>query len=130
MAFNDPNPGGLGGSGGLGGLLGSAVNKQGGTALATTDVNTSFFGDGFFEKGGGASLALGGLATLGSFYSSFQQNRLAKRTLKFQKKAFQTNLRNSTKVFNTALEDRIRARFATEGRSTADADAKIAANRL
>jgi len=88
-----------------------------------------FFGEGFFGEGGGASLALGGLQTLGSIWSSFQQMKLAKKSLKFQKDAFRTNLANSTKVYNTALEDRIRARYATEGRSE-QADAKIAENRL
>jgi len=69
------------------------------------------------------------LETLGNIWSSFQQIKLAKKSLKFQKEAFRTNLKNSTQVYNTALEDRIRARYHTEGRSD-EADAKIEANRL
>lgn len=114
-------------SGASSGILGAALNRDAGASSPDTD---SFFGEGdIFGKDGTFSIALGGLKTLGSIWNSFQQFKLAKSSLKFQKKAFQTNLANSTKVYNTALEDRIRARFATEGRS-GEADAKIAANRL
>ncbi len=90
----------------------------------------SIWGEGgAFGKGGAASMVLGGLETLGTLWGAFQQNKLARKSLKFQKQAFQTNLANSTKVYNTALEDRIRARYATEGRSE-QADAKIRENRL
>ncbi len=97
----------------------------------STDVaDAGIFGEGgFFGKGGGASLALGGIQTLGSLWSSFQQTKLAKKTLNFQKDAFRTNLRNATKVYNNSLEDRINARFATEGRPE-EAEAKIAESRL
>lgn len=121
------------GGSGFGGLQSRATNAQGaGTfGFGETDVDTpGIFGEGgFFGKGGGASIALGGIQTLGSLWNSFQQTKLAKSALKFQKNAFKVNLRNSTQVYNTALEDRIRARFATEGRS-GEADAKIAENRL
>lgn len=106
-----------------------AVNRQAAGQVSPTTFPGGFGGTDIFGEFGPASIALGGLKTLGSIWNSFQQNKLAKKSLKFQKKAFQTNLANSTKVYNTALEDRIRARFATEGRS-GEADAKIAANRL
>lgn len=111
-----------------GGIFGNAVAKQGATAGKGPDAGILGSG-GFFGEGGGASIALGAAQTLGTIWNSFQQFKLAKSSLKFQKKAFKTNLANSVKVYNTALEDRIRARFATEGRS-GEADAKIAANRL
>lgn len=72
---------------------------------------------GFFQPGGGASLILGGIQTLGSLWNSFQQNKLAKKSFALQERAFETNLANQTKTYNTALEDRINARYATEGRS-------------
>jgi len=122
LDFNDE----MGQMGGLGPLQSAATNAVADTAGDTT----SMWGEGgLFGKGGTASIALGGLATLGSLWNSFQQQKLAKKTLKFQKSAFKTNLKNSTQVYNTALEDRIRARYATEGRSD-EADAKIAENRL
>lgn len=72
---------------------------------------------GFFQPGGGASLALGAIQTLGSLWNSFQQNKMAKKSFALQERAFETNLANQTKTYNTALEDRINARYATEGRS-------------
>lgn len=112
-----------------GGLLGNAVRSN--QNFQDTNIqDPGIFGEGsFFGKGGGASIALGGLKTLGSLWNSFQQQKLAKQTLNFQKNAFRTNLANSTKVFNNSLEDRIRARFATEGRSS-EADAAIEEKRL
>ncbi len=124
-----------GGGSGFGNLTGNAIKNQGGTGLGgslgfgDTSGSLTTPGGGLFGAGGGASIALGGLQTLGSIWSSFQQMKLAKKSLKFQKNAFKTNLANSTKVYNTALEDRIRARYATEGRPE-EADAKIAENRL
>lgn len=123
---------------GVGGdsLFNNAVSLQGrGGGVAGNAVNTGLgggtdgLGGNIWGKGGMASMALGGLQTLGTLWGAFQQNKLAKKSLKFQKDAFKTNLANSTKVYNTALEDRIRARYATEGRS-GEADAKIAENRL
>lgn len=105
-----------------------AINKQGLLSFGDTSTDVAsdgiFGAGGFFGKGGGASLALGGIQTLGSLWSSFQQTKLAKKTLNFQKDAFETNLRNATKVFNNSLQDRIEARFATEGRPD-EAAAKI-----
>ena len=122
------------GGGGLGPLQSNAIGKQAFDGIGGAGLDNAQDGilgglGSLFSKGGPASIALGGLETLGSIWNSFQQNKLAKKSLKFQKDAFKTNLANSTKVYNTALEDRIRARYATEGRSS-EADAKIAANRL
>lgn len=70
------------------------------------------------------------LQGFGSLYGAFQTNNIAKDTLKFQKKSYETNLANSIKSYNLALDDRIRSRYAQNERSTADADAKIAENQL
>lgn len=80
---------------------------------------------GFFAQGGIGQFALGAIQTLGSLWNSFQQNKMAKESMKFQKEAFATNLANQEQSYNTALEDRINARYVTEGKSQADADAYI-----
>jgi len=108
----------------------SMFSKAAGGQLTAAKPEVSIWGEGgALGKGGAASMVLGGLETLGTLWGAFQQNKLAKKSLKFQKQAFKTNLANSVKVYNTALEDRIRARYATEGRSE-EADAKIRENRL
>ena len=78
---------------------------------------------GFFRQYGPAQFALGAIQTLGSLWNSFQQNKMAKESMKFQKEAFATNLANQEQSYNTALEDRINARYVTEGKSQAEADA-------
>ena len=93
-------------------------------------------GGGFFRnaKGGfntdNIGLALGGIQTLGSLWNSYQQNKIAKEQLSLARKTFQTNLENNTQTYNTALEDRIRARHNTEGRSSQETDAYLSENRL
>lgn len=62
-------------------------------------------------------LGLGALQTLGGLWNSYNTSKLAKESLSLQKRAFETNLENNTQSYNTALEDRIRSRYATEGRS-------------
>ena len=80
---------------------------------------------GFFAKDGIGQFALGAIQTLGSLWNSFQQNKMAKESMKFQKEAFATNLANQEQSYNTALEDRINARYVTEGKSQAEADAYV-----
>lgn len=89
-------------------------------------------GTGFFSQYGPAQFALGAVQTLGSLWNSFQQNKLAKQTFKFQKEAYATNLANQEQSYNTELEDRISARYATEGRANVaeDTAAYMEKNRL
>lgn len=71
-----------------------------------------------------------GLSGLGQLYIGLKSLGIAKDQLAFSKEAYRTNLANQTKSYNTALEDRIRSRYVTEGRSSADADAYLARNNM
>lgn len=77
-----------------------------------------------------AQLALGGLQTLGSLWQAWEANKLAKEQFNFSKGFANTNLANSIQSYNTALEDRSRARAVTEGQTPEQAQAYIDANRL
>jgi hypothetical protein len=85
---------------------------------------------GFFGKGGMAQTAIGAIGTLGSLWNSFQQNKIAKKSLALQERTFETNLANQTKTYNTELEDRIRTRYDAERRDPSEADSYIAKNKL
>ena len=76
------------------------------------------------QSGGNISSILGGLGTaaniaggIGQLALGFKAAKLAKRNFNFQVDAYNNNLQNTTQSYNTALEDRIRARHNTEGRS-------------
>lgn len=79
---------------------------------------------GFFQQGGAGGFALGAIKVLGSLWNSFQQNKMAKQQFAFQKEAYQTNLKNQTQTYNTELQDRINARYVTEGRADVQGDVK------
>lgn len=78
----------------------------------------------------GLSTLFSGISALGSLYGSFQQNKIAKDTLNFQKDAFNKNYANQTKTYNNSLADRINARSHTEGRSDGYASDLIAERKL
>jgi len=71
-----------------------------------------------------------GLSGLGQLYIGLRGLGIAKDQLAFSREAYAKNLANQTKSYNTALEDRIRSRYVTEGRSSAEADAYLAKNNL
>ena len=100
------------------------------TVPGTTGGGAAPQAPGFFSQYGPAQYALGAIQTLGSLWNSFQQNKMAKEAMKFQKEAYNTNLANQEQSYNTALEDRINARYVTEGKSQAQADSYIEKNRL
>lgn len=66
-----------------------------------------------------------GLASLGQLYGALQGIGIARKQLKLSERAFETNLGNQTQSYNTSLEDRIRSRYATEGRGASEADAYL-----
>lgn len=106
------------------------VNQANYTGAPATGFGSGFFqnNDGSFNTGN-AQLVLGGIQTIGSLWNSFQQQKLAKEAFAFNKEAYKTNLGNQRSTYNTALEDRIRARYATEGRSE-EADSYIDKHKL
>lgn len=90
----------------------------------------------FFKNADGSfntnnlGLVVGGIQTLGSLWNSYQQNKLAKEQIALQRQSFQTNLANNTQTYNTALEDRIRSRHFTEGKTSAQTDQYLSQNKL
>ena len=94
----------------------------------TNGTNQAGAGGGFNLQGLGTILS--GIGALGSVYGAYQQNKLAKETLAFNKQAYATNLADNRQTYNTSLEDRIRARYNTEGRSSGAADEYLSTNKL
>ena len=79
---------------------------------------------------GTGGIAIQGLSSLADIWSAMQQQKLAKEQFGFQKEVTNTNLNNSIKSYNTALEDRFGSRGVAEGRSDEYTRDKIAQNRL
>lgn len=102
------------------GLINNNINPITGAAIKP----------GFFGQGGMAQIGLGAISTLGSLWNSFQQNKIAKKSLALQERTFETNLKNQTQTYNTELEDRIRTRYASEERAAGEADKYIEKNKL
>jgi hypothetical protein len=90
-------------------------------------------GSGFLSNIGGleglGSIAQG-LQSLGQLYGAVKGMGLAKDQLNFQKQAYNTNLANTSKAYNTALEDRVRARSFAEGRPDSYSASYLAQNRM
>ena len=78
-----------------------------------------------------ANFGLKGLATLGNLWGAFQGNKLARKQFSLASDAYNTNLTNQIKSYNTTLEERIKGRHPTNDvAAQAKADAYIAANKL
>ena len=102
-----------------------AGGMSGAAAAAPTMINPvtgEILNPTFFQKGGGFSVALGALQTLGNLWNSFQQVKVAKDTLNFQKEAYYTNLANTEKDYNTRLESDSNYSFAVSGKTQDQAD--------
>ena len=100
----------IGGGLGVTGLTDIAANA---TGIAKPDFFSmeSFLGGNGTPGWGGA--ALGAASGLMNGFMGMQNYNLAKQQLAFQKQAYEKNLANQTKMTNTALEDRQRARVAS-----------------
>ena len=77
-------------------------------------------------------LALGGLESLGKLWTGFQGAKLAKKSFEHTRDITNANLNNQISSYNTALEDRARARFVGEGRGDGSATEReyVERNRL
>lgn len=110
------------------------------TVTGVSNTNPLTFDPYGSKSGGGSDLAwdnatLGtafkGLATLGSLWGAFQGNKLARKQFSAAQDAYNTNLTNQIKSYNTQLEDRIRGRHSpTNAIGQAEADRQIEANKL
>lgn len=91
-------------------------------------------GEGMWQRGGvnleGLGSIMGGIGSLAQIYSSLKAIGVAEDNLDFQRDAFGKNLSNQRQSYNTALEDRTRARMHTEGKTSADVDAYLAKHSL
>lgn len=94
---------------GFGGPFGG-VAPQGGVLAGLGKIG------GWLGKNGAAIGQWGNLASQGiQAYVGLQQLGLAKDALKFEKKAFKTNLANQVDSYNTQMKDRVTGRwYATE----------------
>jgi len=104
----------------------SGVNPVGGTQGQGTFWRN---GDGSFNTNN-MQLVLGGVQMLGNLWNSYQQHKIAKEQLGLARETFETNLANNRQTYNTALEDRIRARHNTEGRASSETDAYLSEHSL
>ena len=88
-------------------------------------LSTQGFNPNSVGTGSGINLdSLGGiggianiLAGLGNTWNGFQQQKLAKKGLNFQKDAFNRTFANNNKVYNQNMEDVLRARSAQTGQN-------------
>lgn len=100
------------------------------------EVGTSFMNQPTNDWGGlglnmdTMKLGLSGLQTLGGIWNAFQTQKLARDQFKHTRDVTNTNLNNSIKSYNTALEGRARARGAMEGRSEEYTQEYIDRNKL
>lgn len=114
-----------------------APSNTGSFGMNTATPTAGAAPQGFFGKAGdwlsnGNNLqtVVSGISALGQAWLGFQQLNQAKDALNFQKKAFNINLTNQTKDYNTSLEDRIRGRTADYAGKEADVQKYLAAHSL
>lgn len=96
-------------------------------ASPTTPVGSS---SGLGMNLGTLGAGMQGLTALSGFLQGNKALGLAKDQFKFQKGLANTNLNNSIKSYNTALEDKLTARGAAQGDDPITTQEKIDRNRL
>lgn len=74
--------------------------------------------------------ALSGLSSLGNLWMGMKQYNLAKDSLNFQKDSFAKNWEAQTKSYNSQLEDRQRARVASNATDYESVDTYMKKNRI
>lgn len=109
------------------GPIGSQTNTPGTGGGTGVDPQQS---PGWFGEHGKLNTIIGGVQVLGSLWNSFQQHKMAKEQMAFAREQWDTNLQNQTQTYNTALEDRIRARHFTESKDSGQTDAYLAEHSL
>lgn len=125
---------------------GGQYQGNGVTTFAAPDVgapsvsgNSASFASPAASLGAGSGIGLNlgtlgagfqGLSALSGFLQGNKALNLAKDQFKFQKGLANTNLNNSIKSYNTALEDRLTARGAMQGDDPAATQERIDRNRL
>lgn len=77
-----------------------------------------------------AQLGLGAVNSLGNLWGSLKANKLANQQFNFTKQAYETNLANSIKAYNTNLENRVGARLRASGKSQEEIDSYMNKNKL
>jgi hypothetical protein len=119
----------------------------GGSPFAPAGVNTQYAPgfdggaaaapQGFMAKAGNwlgngqnLSAVMQGIGALTSAWLGYQNLRVAKDQLSFQKDAFSKNYKNQTQSYNTSLEDRIRGRTADYAGKEADVQAYLDKHKL
>lgn len=85
---------------------------------------------GWLSNGQNLGTAIQGFGSLAQAYLGFQAMKQAKEGLKFQKEAFNANLGNSIKSYNTQLEDRINGRTSAYEGKERDVSAYLAKHQL
>lgn len=113
----------------FGNKFGSAAPSYAGTPWASLGAYATNAGGGQVPGGGGAggwggkvmnwlgnsdnlNATINGIGALTGAYLGFQNLRLAKDNLRFQKDAWAKNYANQAQSYNTSLEDRTRARYS------------------
>ena len=100
--------------------------NQGSDYSSLGSYGKGFGGGGLGDNGFGfniptGKLVLGGLESLGKLWTGFQGAKLAKKSFEHTRDITNANLNNQISSYNTAVEDRARARFVGEGRGDGSA---------
>ena len=81
--------------------------------------------EGLWGKMGGMDGAMSLLSGLGGIWGAAKSYGIMKDSLALNRRAFETNLRNQTQSYNTALEDRAAGRASYNGTSQAETQAYL-----